>query len=61
MKVTWSVNLSKVGGVSVLSPKAHVLFDSEVIICFSKTFEVSADLTVLESYNGFGIYLSSLS
>ena len=32
-----------------------------VIICFSTTFEVSADLTVLESYNGVGIYLSSLS
>ena len=24
-------------------------------------FEVSADLTVIESYKGFGIYLSSLS
>ena len=35
--------------------------DSEVIICFSTKFEVSADLTVIESYNGFGIYLSLLS
>ena len=36
--------------------------DSEVIICFSTKLEVSADLsTVIESYNGFGIYLSPLS
>ena len=30
--------------------------DSEVIICLSTKFEVSVYLTVIESYNGFGIY-----
>ena len=28
---------------------------------FSTKFEVSADLTAIESYKGFGIYFSSLS
>ena len=50
---------------SVSNGKAHVIqqggSDNEVIICFSTKFEVSADLTVIESYNRFGIYLSSLS
>ena len=55
---------------SVFQRKAHVLLnkegptvksikqggsDSEVIICFSTKFEVSADLTVIKSYNRFGI------
>ena len=34
--------------------------DSEVMICFSSKFKVSAGLTVIEIYNGFGIYLTSL-
>ena len=50
---------------SVFNGKAHVIkqrgSDSEVIICFSTKFELSADLTVIESYNRFGSYLSSLS
>ena len=28
---------------------------------FCTKFKLSADLTVIESYNGFGIYLTSLS
>ena len=33
--------------------------NSEVIICFGTKFKLSADLTVRESYNGFGIYLTT--
>ena len=33
---------------------------SEFILCFG-TFKLSVDLTVIETYNGFGIYLASLS
>ena len=43
---------------SVFNGNAHVIkqggSDSEVILCFSTKFEVSADLTVIESYR-FGI------
>ena len=46
--------------------KSHVLLNKEgptvrSYLCLSTKFEVSADLTVIESYKGFGIYLSSLS
>ena len=34
--------------------KTHVGSISEVIICFSTMFEVSADLTVIESLTGLG-------
>ena len=34
--------------------------DCEIIICFGTKFKLSVDLTVIESYNGFGINLMSL-
>ena len=46
---------------SVFNVKKQGGSDNEVILCFSTTFEVSADLTVLESYNRFEIHHSSLS
>ena len=35
--------------------------NSEVIICFGTKFKLSVDLTVIENYIGFGMYLTSLS
>ena len=35
--------------------------DCEVIVYFRTKFKLSVDLTVIESYNGFGIHLMSLS
>ena len=59
--------LSLEGGCTGSSESTHVkmphCWKSHVAahLCLSTKFEVSADLTVKESYNGFGIYLSSLS
>ena len=34
---------------------------SEIIICFATKFKLSVDHTLVESYNSFGIYLTSLA
>ena len=35
-------------------------FDKKLIICFGTKLQLSVDLTVIESYNGFENYLTSL-
>ena len=44
----------------------HMLLNKEgptvrSLYVLAQSFEISADLTVIESYNRFGVYLSSLS